>query len=114
MCVLTSSRLDDFSDIDGYLYTVLITFWRFSWGEGGSFSFSNTLDKTLIGVALNCSTRDCTGFEVRILTKPSVSRVMTEIALDSLTHKLRLWSNLTHLSTQFFNWAERAVVSFLT
>ena len=114
MCVLTSSRLDDFSDIDGYLYTVVITFWPFPWGEGGSFSFSNTLDKTLIGVALNCSTRDCTGFEVRILTKPPISRVMTEIALDSLTHKLRLWSNSTHLSTQFFNWAERAVVSFLT
>ena len=36
MCILTSSRLDDFSDIDGYLYTVVITFWPFSWrGAGG-------------------------------------------------------------------------------
>ena len=75
MCVLTSSRLDDFSDIDGYLYTVVIAFWHFSWRGGGgrgSFSFSNTLDRTLIGVAL---------------TEPPVSRVMTEIALDFLTHK---------------------------
>ena len=55
MCALTSSRLDDFSDIVTYVSTVMITilflvgrgklgiFW------GGSFYPSNTLDRTLQG-----------------------------------------------------------------
>ena len=50
VCALTSSRLDDFSDIVN-LYTVRIKIlfggsWAFFWGE--SFYHSNTLDRTLL------------------------------------------------------------------
>ena len=50
VCALTSSRLDDFSDIVN-LYTVRIAIffggsWAFFWGE--SFYRSNTLERTLL------------------------------------------------------------------
>ena len=44
MCALTSSRLDDFSDIVTYMRTVMTTI--FLGGEGESFYPSNTLDLT--------------------------------------------------------------------
>ena len=44
MCALTSSRLDDFSDIVTYMRTVMITIFFF--GGGGSFYPANTLDRT--------------------------------------------------------------------
>ena len=53
MCALTSSRLDDFSDIVTYVSTVMITILflvgrgKLSIFLGGSFYPSNTLDKTL-------------------------------------------------------------------
>ena len=54
MCALTSSRLDDFSDIVTYVSTVMITILFFG-GRGirhffgGDFYPSNTLDRTLQG-----------------------------------------------------------------
>ena len=42
MCALTSSRLDDFSDIVTYMRTVMTTIF---FGRG-SFYSSNTLDRT--------------------------------------------------------------------
>ena len=85
------------------IHTVVMTIFFFFFGGGGgswllgggSLYPLNTQDRTVIGVALNCSTRDCTGFEVRILTQPLISRVMTEIALDSLKHS---YGAIRHIS----------------
>ena len=52
MCALTSSCLDDFSDIVTLIYAVVITIflgWKLGLflGGGGSFFPSNNLDRTL-------------------------------------------------------------------
>ena len=78
------------------IYTVMITIFCLRGGGtgdffwGGSLYHSNTLrDRTLIGVALNCSTRDCTD------QASYQSLVITEIALESLKHS---YGTIRHIS----------------